>query len=74
MSEEFENVEIDLSDEERIVLCNLFLETVLAPASLSVLKEVERDTGDIKEAIYSAILNQAIINVVEQQIKRMEKE
>ena len=74
MSEEFTNIEINLSENERTVLCTLFLEKILTPASLSVFTEVKRDTLDIKEAIYSAILNQSIIDIIEQQIERMKEE
>lgn len=69
---EFENININISDDEMDMLCRIYVEQHFEPATISLFREVEKQDG-IERALYNAVLNEMVIGVLKNQVQQ-EKE
>ena len=71
--EEYSDIEVDLSDEDRNRLIELFVQRNLSGASQSVFnkKIVE---NDIKDVLFDAILNEMIVRALTEEAKKYQKD
>lgn len=70
---EFENIDINISDDEMNMLCRIYVEQHFEPATISLFHEAENREG-IKKALYNAVINEMVIKVLKDQIKVQIKE
>lgn len=71
MSENYSQIEIDMSDENMLKLIDLWVNANLKTESIDTY---EASDGDIKERLFQAILNEQIINVLTEMVESKEDE
>lgn len=75
MSENYELIEVDLSDEDKIVLIERFIATKLSGASQrTYLVELEKDDTCVEDALFQAILNEMVLQVLIDEIESRKEE
>lgn len=62
MSEDFEMIQIDVSDEDKITLIEQFVRTKLSPASQSAY--INSDGECVEDALFEAVLNEMILQAL----------
>lgn len=73
MTEEYSDIEVDLSDEDRNRLIELFVQRNLSGASQSVYNKSIVD-NDIKDALFDTILNEMILRALTEEANRYKKD
>lgn len=74
MSEEYPSVEVELSDEDKDLLAGVFVITNLRPASQFHYQELVNSGESVKDALFTAIVNDVILAALEKEVERIKEQ
>lgn len=61
----FENIELDLSEQDISAALMLYFTNILSPESMAVFEEAIENNESHESASYKAVLNQALLEIIE---------
>ena len=67
-AKEFEMIELEIGDVDKDFMITQFVDENLQEAAVYRFYEVLRDTANIQEALYQAIINETVLNVLIEQL------
>lgn len=73
MSEEFPTVEVELSDADKDLLAGVFVITNLRPASQFHYQELVNGGESVKDALFTAIINDVVLAALETEVERVKE-
>lgn len=69
MAEQFDTVDVDMTDEEQHRIIDMYVKMHLSPPSIETY-EVSRLTDSVERSLYLAIINEMVLNAIDYVIKR----
>jgi hypothetical protein len=68
---DFENIEVDIPVEHQQMLIKVFVDGMLRPESREVYHDAVNQGGDVRQALYDAVLNDMIVLALIDQVNEL---
>lgn len=65
------DIEVDLSEEQKDQLVEMYVERMMNEASISMFNDA-RKTGEIKQALFDAVVNECVLIVLQSEAAKEE--